>query len=324
MQQEVIGYQIADYYLDLKRKTLSKGGETFELGERNFRLLQLLAEASPDPISKLSLSSLLWTGTVVSDWSLFRLISDTRQVLGDDGDQQTLIRTARGIGFYLTTAQPVYASPENLNEQHASSNVETQQAEAEVSQKASKRRLWPGVAVVIMMVVAWILFPLYQQHQLLEAAKRISALQDSTFTMFLAQVARRNELRDMIEIRTGTSRQQSYEQFFASHYQQLTQSERFVFDQIRSMTEKGLYQYNQAILNELEANPALYDEIEQTFELQQHLQFWLKKYHNVFLTRKDMCLLYVGVEDGVPYPSGVDQTVKAWIASQTDAAQMGN
>ena len=96
MQQDVIGYQIADYYLDLKRKTLFQDGETIELGERNFRLLQLLAEASPEPISKLSLSSLLWTGTVVSDWSLFRLISDTRQLLGDDGDQQALIRTARG------------------------------------------------------------------------------------------------------------------------------------------------------------------------------------------------------------------------------------
>ena len=178
--------------------------------------------------------------------------------------------------------------------------------------------------MAVMIIAGWFLFPLYQQHQLLEAAKRISALQDSTFTMFLAQVARRNELRDMIEIRTGTSRQQSYEQFFASHYGQLTESERFVFDQIRSMTEKGLYQYNHAILVELEANPALYDEIEQTFELQQHLQFWLKKYHNVFLNREDMCLLYVGVEDGVPYPSGVDQTVKAWIASRTEPSKIGN
>jgi hypothetical protein len=26
-----------------------------------------------------------------------------------------------------------------------------------------------------------------------------------------------------------------------------------------------------------------------------------------------MCLLYVGVEDGVPYPSGVDKEVKAWL-----------
>lgn len=314
----MIGYQIGDFYLDLRTKSLTRQGESIELGERNFRLLQLLAEASPEPISKLSLSSLLWTGTVVSDWSLFRLISDTRQLLGDDGDQQTLIRTARGIGFYLTSAEPRYADPDETipNAPQSGANM--------ADPVKRKIKIWPVAAIIAIVAVVWLVFPLYQKHKLVESAKRISELQDSTFTMFLAQVARRNELRDLIEARTGGKRQQSYEQFFASHYPNLTEPEKFIFDQIRAMTEKGLYEYNQAILDELEANPRLYDEIELTFELQQHLQFWLKKYHNVFLNREDMCLLYVGVEDGVPYPSGVDKTVKAWLSDNAEPPQVGN
>ena len=45
---------------------------------------------------------------------------------------------------------------------------------------------------------------------------------------------------------------------------------------IRAMTEEGMYEYNQAILEELESNPGLFEEIELTLELQRHLQFWLK------------------------------------------------
>jgi hypothetical protein len=57
----------------------------------------------------------------------------------------------------------------------------------------------------------------------------------------------------------------------------------------------------------------IFDIIEKAQPLQQHLTFWLNKYHNVFRQRQDMCLLYVGMEDGLPYPSGVEQDVKKWL-----------
>lgn len=67
----------------------------------------------------------------------------------------------------------------------------------------------------------------------------------------------------------------------------------------------------------LEANPALFEHIEGTRELKQHLRFWLDKYHGVFINREDMCLLYSGVEDGVPYPSGVDEAVLTWLTQNS-------
>ena len=48
-------------------------------------------------------------------------------------------------------------------------------------------------------------------------------------------------------------------------------------------------------------------------DLRQHLVFWLDKYERVFLKRPEMCLLYTGVEDGVPFPNGVDEKVRRWI-----------
>lgn len=45
-------------------------------------------------------------------------------------------------------------------------------------------------------------------------------------------------------------------------------------------------------------------------DLRQHLVFWLNKFDRVFVNNKAMCLLYTGVEDGVPFPSYVDDVIK--------------
>jgi hypothetical protein len=117
----------------------------------------------------------------------------------------------------------------------------------------------------------------------------------------------------MVEQRLGIKRQQQYEKFFALYAKQLTQQETFVCEQIRAITAAGLLNNNQAIVDEITATPGIVNVIPQSKQLQQHLTFWLNKYNSIFIKRRDMCLLYVGVEDGVPYPSGVDQEVKKWL-----------
>lgn len=271
MSEQLIGYKIADYYLDLSNKVLSRDGQAIDINERAFRLLQLLAQASPEPISKQSLSSLLWQDTVVSDWSLFRLISDTRQLLGDDGEQQQLIHTARGIGFYLTSVQACYGEDSRR---------------VSIPSKFSRAPLvWSGVALsIVLLIVSWFSLTFSgQRTELQNAVVRIAQYQDNTFTTFRAQVARRNELGEMISERLEVKRDKQWEKFFAFYYDQLNEEELFVFQQIRAMTEKGLFENNQAILNELEANPLIYQEIEGTRELQQHLAFWLNKFNSAIL-----------------------------------------
>ena len=300
----VVGYKFANFYLDLRTKSLRLAEQHLTISERQFKLLSILARASPNSVSKKQLAKEIWEEVIVSDWSLFRLISDTRQILGDDGEHQQIIRTSRGIGFCINQVQAVQQSDEQL----VSTAVKT---------LATKwRPLLSTISLLIMMTLCALLYQRYQHLQLVSAMQRIANYQDNTYTAFKAQIARRNELTTMLEQRLAVSRDRQYEKFFSHYYTQLNAQELFVFKQIRAITDTGLYLNNQGILDELNAHPDIFDIIEQAQALQQHLTFWLNKYHSVFKQRQDMCLLYVGVEDGLPYPSGVDQEIKDWLDKQ--------
>ncbi|WP_255439054.1 winged helix-turn-helix domain-containing protein [Aestuariibacter sp. GS-14] len=297
---DVTGYKFGLFRLDIRTKTLSRDNVVLPVSERQFKLLKLLCEVSPEPLSKKQLTEMLWDDVVVSDWSLFRLISDTRQLLGDNGDSQQIIHTAHGIGFWMSKPEVISLSEQDNQASHQ--NVQH-----------AKGLYWVGAAAIIIAIVAVILWPVYQHQQMQAAIARIAVYQSNTFTSFNAQVLRRNELAEMLQHRLGVARNMQFEKFFSHYYSEMNQQELFVFNQIRAITETGLYQNNQAIVNELNEYPDILEAIPLTHELQQHLTFWLNKYHSVFTQRPDMCLLYVGVEDGVPYPSGVDQNVKTWL-----------
>jgi hypothetical protein len=79
------------------------------------------------------------------------------------------------------------------------------------------------------------------------------------------------------------------------------------------MTSGPLYQGNKSIWQTLENHPELLGQIPLFDQLYNHLTIWLNKYEHVFLTRKDMCLLYIGVEDAVPFPSEIDNKVYIWL-----------
>jgi len=138
---------------------------------------------------------------------------------------------------------------------------------------------------------------------------------ENTYVTFVAQARRRNELVKLITKRLNITRKQQYEKFFITYFDQMNKQERFIFDQIRAMTSGTLYQGNRNMLTLLESNPTLVKEIPKLDDVRKHLAFWVNKYYQIFLTRDDMCLLYVGVEDGVPFPSGIDQDVSGWLAA---------
>jgi DNA-binding winged helix-turn-helix (wHTH) protein/succinate dehydrogenase flavin-adding protein (antitoxin of CptAB toxin-antitoxin module) len=300
----VLGYKFANFYLDMQSKSLLLAEKPLAITERQFKLLTLLVEASPNSVSKKQLADDIWDEVIVSDWSLFRLISDTRQILGDDGEHQQVIRTSRGIGFCISQVQVVEATTEP-------------QAQPPTKQPNTRWRAFKiALSLLILMTLSTLIYQHYQHLQLVSAMQRIANYQDNTYTAFKVQVARRNELAAMLEQRLSVSRDKQFEKFFSHYFEQLNAQEHFVFKQIRAITDTGLYLNNQGILDELNAHPDIFDIIEKAQPLQQHLTFWLNKYHSVFKQRQDMCLLYVGVEDGLPYPSGVDQDVKKWLDNQ--------
>jgi hypothetical protein len=134
-----------------------------------------------------------------------------------------------------------------------------------------------------------------------------------TRTAFVAQCSRRDLLVQAIKDRLNLRDNMEYENFFFRYFNKLNDEEKFQFDQIRAMTEGPLHEGNQNILHVIEGQPRVLAEIPALADLRQHLVFWLNKYEKVFLKRAEMSLLYTGVEDGVPFPNGVDEKVRKWI-----------
>ena len=128
-----------------------------------------------------------------------------------------------------------------------------------------------------------------------------------------AQCKRRNDLVAAMKSRLGVPGMQ-YERFFIRYYTQMTEEERFEFDQIRAFTEGPMVNANRAILGILKSYPALGDELPILGDLQQHLDFWINKFERVFVKTPGMCVLYTGVEDGVPFPRGLDEALASRLA----------
>jgi hypothetical protein len=146
-----------------------------------------------------------------------------------------------------------------------------------------------------------------------QAMRRMSLALGVSRVAFSAQAHRRDPLIAVLEKRLGFRNEMEYEKFFLRHHAELDAVERFEFEQIRAITEGPLHEANRTMLDALEQQPSLLDTLPGMIALRQHLVFWLNKYERVFKTNPAMCLLYVGVEDGVPFPSGIDDAVETWL-----------
>jgi hypothetical protein len=135
-------------------------------------------------------------------------------------------------------------------------------------------------------------------------------------TAFNAQCERRNNLVEMIEKRLSFSNDLEYEKFFFRYYSQLNEEERFEFAQIRAMTEGIIEPANRRALQAIDSAPAMLRIDPRMPALRQHLVFWLNKFDRVFEANRAMCVLYTGVEDGVPFPPGIDDALRSWIESR--------
>ena len=72
-----------------------------DVDERAFILFDTLINTYPETCTKAQLTNLIWVDTVVSDWSLSKLISDIRKVFKQAGYQGPLFQTVHGKGYRL-------------------------------------------------------------------------------------------------------------------------------------------------------------------------------------------------------------------------------
>lgn len=87
--------------LDTERRELSRGRSPVSVQPQVFDLLVYLIENRDRVVSKDDLLNAVWNGRIVSESTLISRINAARRAIGDDGDQQRLIRTVprKGVRF---------------------------------------------------------------------------------------------------------------------------------------------------------------------------------------------------------------------------------
>lgn len=92
-------YRLGEYVLDERKFELRKNDRLLAVEPQVLSLLFLLVENRDRLVSKDELVATIWRGRAVSDSAISSRIKSARQLLGDDGEAQRLIRTVHGRGF---------------------------------------------------------------------------------------------------------------------------------------------------------------------------------------------------------------------------------
>jgi DNA-binding winged helix-turn-helix (wHTH) protein len=96
-----------DYALDTDRRELRRGQALLSIEPQVFDLLAFLIGNRNRVVSKDDLLASVWGGRIVSDSTIASRINAARRAIGDNGEQQRLIRTiiGKGIRFIGTVRQ---------------------------------------------------------------------------------------------------------------------------------------------------------------------------------------------------------------------------
>jgi pimeloyl-ACP methyl ester carboxylesterase/DNA-binding winged helix-turn-helix (wHTH) protein len=94
-------YRFEDYVLDTERRELRRGAGLVRLAPQAFDLLEYLIRNRNRVLSRDDLIASVWDGRVVSESALSTRINAVRSAIGDNGEDQLLIKTIprRGMRF---------------------------------------------------------------------------------------------------------------------------------------------------------------------------------------------------------------------------------
>ena len=94
-------YKIGEFTIDLSRNQITQNKEPKIIPPKALAVLTYLAKHQGEVISQDELLDNIWKGTVVSPNTLQRSIAQLRKALGDDGKEQTYIKTHAKQGYSL-------------------------------------------------------------------------------------------------------------------------------------------------------------------------------------------------------------------------------
>ena len=93
--------RVADLELDLIARSVRRGTETIELTNREFALLELLAQSAPRTVSKSAIVERVWDQHFDGGTNVVNVYINYLRGKIDQPGQASLIRTVRGVGFAL-------------------------------------------------------------------------------------------------------------------------------------------------------------------------------------------------------------------------------
>jgi TolB-like protein len=94
-------YTFADCELDTDQMELKRSGRPVPLEPQVFDLLRYLVTHPNRVVTKDEILDNVWNGRIVSESALSSRIKSSRQAIGDNGRDQTMIKTVHGRGFRL-------------------------------------------------------------------------------------------------------------------------------------------------------------------------------------------------------------------------------
>lgn len=97
-------FLFSDHTLDTSRRELHRGADLIALEPQVFDLLVYLLENRDRVVSKDDLMASVWGGRIVSESTLTSRINAARKAVGDNGEEQHLIRTVPRKGFRFVAA----------------------------------------------------------------------------------------------------------------------------------------------------------------------------------------------------------------------------
>ena len=92
-------FHFAEYALDMERRELRRGAEQVDVEPQVFDLLVFLIQNRDRVVTKDDLLDAVWKGRIVSESTLTSRIKAARSAVGDNGDDQRLIKTLPRKGF---------------------------------------------------------------------------------------------------------------------------------------------------------------------------------------------------------------------------------
>ncbi len=146
-------FRFGAYELDDAGRELRRNGERVDAEPKAFELLLYLVQNRDRAVSKDELQTRLWPRTIVTEASLTRCVMKARRAVGDDAEQQSVIRTLHSHGYRFVSPIEETVTPSTGNPLEDFSNTVTMVALRKRWRPRATHYLFAG-AVVLVLVLA--------------------------------------------------------------------------------------------------------------------------------------------------------------------------